>query len=72
VSHPEQSEGPRTGMIDSHWRMTTQASIRFAQDDKRFNVLTLQRFNKLSILRPRLPVVARPDRPLRTHEALPR
>ena len=38
----------------------------------RFNVLTLQRFNKLSILRPRLPVVARPDRPLRTHEALPR
>jgi hypothetical protein len=28
--------------------------------------------NVLSILRPRLLVVARRDRPLRTHEALPR
>jgi hypothetical protein len=46
--------------------------LRFAQDDMRFNVLTLQRFNRLSTLRPRLLVVARRDRPLRTHEALPR
>ena len=46
--------------------------FRFAQDDTRFNALTFQRFNKLSTLHPRLRVVARRDRPLRTHEALPR
>jgi hypothetical protein len=45
--HPERSEGPRTDRMGLHWAHDHPSFdcevLRFAQNDPRFNALTLQR-----------------------------